>query len=248
MPDLSGMSRAEALNACKEKGLMPTFKTETGSQGAASGVVLRTDPVSGTQVEANTENSSVTVYISQEEVDKSTTVPNLVGVASLSEAQDLIRSAKLVLGGYSEEYSDTVPAGAVISQNPVSGTPAKWNDPVSIVVSKGAQERTIYVHIAVDETNEGGTYTLLLNGGNPQPCHPRRARRPAINGPSLRRARARSRCRSRTVRRRSRLLILLRAAAETWISARLEATIKSRTILRPHRRTLPSPRPSGEGD
>ena len=58
-----------------------------------------------------------------------------------------------------EEYSDTVPAGAVISQNPVSGTPAKWNDPVSIVVSKGAQERTIYVHIAVDETNEGGTYT-----------------------------------------------------------------------------------------
>ena len=46
----------------------------------------------------------------------------------------------------------------------------------------------------------------------------------------------------RQVRRRSRLLILLRAAAETWISARLEATIKSRTILRPHRRTLPSPR------
>lgn len=123
MPDLSGMSRAEALNACKEKGLMPTFKTETVPKGQASGVVLRTDPVSGTQVEANTENSSVTVYISQEEVDKSTTVPNLVGVASLSEAQDLIRSAKLVLGGYSEEYSDTVPAGAVISQNPVSGTP-----------------------------------------------------------------------------------------------------------------------------
>lgn len=172
MPDLSGMSRAEALNACKEKGLMPTFKTETVPKGQASGVVLRTDPVSGTQVEANTENSSVTVYISQEEVDKSTTVPNLVGVASLSEAQDLIRSAKLVLGGYSEEYSDTVPAGAVISQNPVSGTPAKWNDPVSIVVSKGAQERTIYVHIAVDETNEGGTYTLLLNGGNPQPWSP----------------------------------------------------------------------------
>ncbi len=25
MPDLSGMSRAEALNACKEKGLMPDF-------------------------------------------------------------------------------------------------------------------------------------------------------------------------------------------------------------------------------
>ena len=172
MPDLSGMSRAEALNACKEKGLMPTFKTETVPKGQASGVVLRTDPVSGTQVEANTENSSVTVYISQEEVDKSTTVPNLVGVASLSEAQDLIRSAKLVLGGYSEEYSDTVPAGAVISQNPVSGTPAKWNDPVSIVVSKGAQERTLYVHIAVDETNEGGTYTLLLNGGNPQPWSP----------------------------------------------------------------------------
>ncbi len=69
--------------------------------------------------------------------------------------------------------ADTVPAGAIISQNPVgAGTPAKWNDPVSIVVSKGAQERTIYVHIAVDETNEGGTYTLLLNGGNPQPWSP----------------------------------------------------------------------------
>ncbi|MFQ8832689.1 MAG: PASTA domain-containing protein [Ruthenibacterium lactatiformans] len=91
-------------------------------------------------------------------MDKSTTVPNLVGVASLERGVDLIRSAKLVLGGYSEEYSDTASAGAVISQNPVSGTPAKWNDPVSIVVSKGAQERTIYVHIAVDETNEGHLY------------------------------------------------------------------------------------------
>ena len=58
---------------------MPTFKTETVPKGQASGVVLRTDPVSGTQLEANTENSSGTVYISHEEVDKSTTVPNLVG-------------------------------------------------------------------------------------------------------------------------------------------------------------------------
>lgn len=162
MPDLSGMTRAEATSECRRLGLMPTFRSVQVPIGQSSGIVMSTEPLVGTQVEVNTSNSAITVYISQQEVDKSTTVPTLVGMTSLNDAQAAIRSAQLVLGAYTEEYSDTVPAGAIISQDPAEGSPARWNDSVSVVVSKGPEARTRIITLTVphryfDTVNGDGT-------------------------------------------------------------------------------------------
>lgn len=175
MPDLAGMTRAEATLECRRLGLLPTFRSVQVPIGQSSGIVMSTDPLVGTSVEANTSNSNITVYISQQEVDKSTLVPNVVGMTTLEDAQTAIKAAMLVLGTYNEEYSDTVPAGAVISQEPVEGSPARWNDSVSLVISKGpeARDRTINLRVPkryhVEDKNNydlsSQPYICLFNGG-----------------------------------------------------------------------------------
>lgn len=168
MPNLSGKTRAEATDMCRKVGLMPTFRSEKVPTGQTSGIVLRTDPAAGTQMEANTENSGVIVYISQQEVDKSTKVPDLRGLTSLLDVQSALREAQLMMGTYAEEYSDTVPAGAVISQDPAAETEAQWNDSVSVVISKGPETRTIQYRLIVNSSEAGKTFALYLNGENPQ--------------------------------------------------------------------------------
>lgn len=177
MPDLTGMTRAEAMNECRRIGLLPTFRSVQVPIGQSSGIVMSTEPLVGTSVEANTTNSKITVYISQQEVDKNVPVPNLVGMTSLEDAQTAIKAVMLELGTYTEEYSDTVPAGAIISQDPVEGSPARWHDLVSVVVSKGPEPRTRTITLTVphryinNETENKSTdlasqpYQCYFNGG-----------------------------------------------------------------------------------
>ncbi len=121
MPDLTGMTRAEATNECRRFGLLPTFRSVQVPIGQSSGIVMSTEPLVGTSVEANTSNSKITVYISQQEANKNVLVPSVVGMTSLEDARTAIKAVMLELGTYTEEYSDTVPAGAIISQDPVDG-------------------------------------------------------------------------------------------------------------------------------
>lgn len=169
MPDLAGMTRAEAMAECRRLGLMPTFRSVMVPIGQSGGFVMSTDPLKGTSVEANTSNSKITVYISQEERDKSTRVPNVVGMLSLDDAQTAIKNAMLVLGTYTEEYSDTVPAGAIISQLPVDGSAARWYDAVSVVISKGPEERTKTITLIVTSDSNSDilsqvSFELNFNG------------------------------------------------------------------------------------
>lgn len=171
MPKLEGMTRSEAQNTCKKLGLIPTFKFVTVAKGQPSGIVSSTEPAAGEQVEANTDKSSVVVYISQEEVDKTVKVPNVTGMLSVLDAQKALSEKRLYVQVAREEFSDTVPSGAIISQDPAGDTFAQWNDIINVVVSKGVEKRTRYFKIAVDKTNEGGTYTLISESG-PQAWSP----------------------------------------------------------------------------
>lgn len=63
-------------------------------------------------------------------------VPNVVGQTQ-STAQSMITSALLVVGTISQAYSDTVPAGRVISQNPAGGTTATVGSAVKLTISQG---------------------------------------------------------------------------------------------------------------
>jgi beta-lactam-binding protein with PASTA domain len=63
-------------------------------------------------------------------------IPNVVGLAQAA-AEAAITGAGLTVGTVTTDYSLTVPAGDVISQNPAAGTDAVPGDPVSFVVSLG---------------------------------------------------------------------------------------------------------------
>jgi hypothetical protein len=63
-------------------------------------------------------------------------VPDVVGLPQ-GDAEAAITAAGLVVGVVIEEFSDTVPAGGVISQEPVGGTEVLTDSAVDLVVSLG---------------------------------------------------------------------------------------------------------------
>jgi len=67
---------------------------------------------------------------------KLTTVPD-VGGKTQSEAQTALTAVNLVMGTVSQQASDTVKSGLVISQTPVSGTQVEEGSSVALVISKG---------------------------------------------------------------------------------------------------------------
>jgi serine/threonine-protein kinase len=56
-------------------------------------------------------------------------------------AQDYVDSVGLTLDASEEKYDDTIPAGNIISQSPEPGTEMKKGDTVSVVISKGKEEK-----------------------------------------------------------------------------------------------------------
>ncbi|WNB84456.1 PASTA domain-containing protein [Cellulomonas sp. ATA003] len=65
------------------------------------------------------------------------TIPQVIGATQQQATEDL-ESEGLVVQ-VTEAYSDTVPAGAVIDQDPAQGTPGLRRDVVTIVVSQGPE-------------------------------------------------------------------------------------------------------------
>ncbi len=69
-------------------------------------------------------------------VPESVTVPDLSGKTQ-ADAEAALAVIGLVLGEVTQEYSDTLPLGQVIAQNPVAATSVAYGSTVSIVVSLG---------------------------------------------------------------------------------------------------------------
>jgi serine/threonine-protein kinase len=65
-------------------------------------------------------------------------VPELAGLA-LPEATARIEASGFVVSQLPDEFSDTVPIGSVIRQDPAVGTELPIGSPVNLVVSKGTQ-------------------------------------------------------------------------------------------------------------
>jgi len=96
----------------------------------APGSVIRTDPTAGAQVK---RNQAITVYVS--------TGPPLVAVPGVTNQKQDAASGALGQAGFkvstSQAYSDSVPAGSVISQSPAGGSQARKFSTVNLVVSQG---------------------------------------------------------------------------------------------------------------
>ncbi|MCL4472328.1 MAG: Stk1 family PASTA domain-containing Ser/Thr kinase [Actinobacteria bacterium] len=136
VPDVRGQSASFADSKIKEAGLSPDRQPDVFSDTVAAGNVVSQDPDPATQVQ---KGSSVKYVVSKgAEPPKQTTVPDLSNL-TVEQASTRLSQANLALGTTTEQFSDSVGSGKVISQSPVAGQSARQGTAVNIVISKGSQ-------------------------------------------------------------------------------------------------------------
>ncbi|MFI1517719.1 Stk1 family PASTA domain-containing Ser/Thr kinase [Kitasatospora cineracea] len=130
VPSVLGQSREQASATLDGQGLHGAF-SEQFSESVQAGRVISTDPGVGVRVR---KSDPVKVVLSRgpERVQ----VPDLAG-RPLADATKALGGARLVAGGTTEEFSDTVPKGSVISTEPAAGAALSPNSPVALTVSQG---------------------------------------------------------------------------------------------------------------
>jgi beta-lactam-binding protein with PASTA domain len=82
-------------------------------------------------------------------------VPNVVGLKQ-NVARKVLKTAGLIVARVTKEYSNTVPAGRVIRQDPAAGTNVPRGAGVALVVSRGPSIR----QTALTPRIRPGTHTV----------------------------------------------------------------------------------------
>ncbi|CAM3896249.1 PASTA domain-containing protein [Nocardioides zeicaulis] len=132
VPQLAGKTEDEAQDALAATNLAFGSSKGRWSETVPEGQVIRTSPQAGT-----TLKPGATVDLVLSRGRKPIEVRDWTG-KDLDDARAALEKRKLVVEVTSEEFSDTVPEGVVISQDPTTGTLYR-GDTVSFVVSKGPE-------------------------------------------------------------------------------------------------------------
>ena len=156
VPNVVGKSEGEAEKLIQEANLIVHHDSDYSSD-VEEGNVISSDPKAGTEVEEGTE---VTIVISLGA--EQATVPDLRNKTA-SAAESALADAGLS-GSPSEEYSDSVPEGQVISQSIDPGQKVDKGTTVSYVVSRGPE--TKYVNVpGLGGYTEADARSRLENAG-----------------------------------------------------------------------------------
>lgn len=131
VPGVSGNTQDEAWKILKDKGFTDYEVQMEYSDEYDNGEVIKTTPAAG---ETTTVDTKIVLVVSKGA--EKAEVPNLVG-KTVSEAQKALSNKGLTDGGSTEEYSNTVAEGKIISQNVKAGKKVDGGTSVSYVVSKG---------------------------------------------------------------------------------------------------------------
>ncbi|HHT62788.1 MAG TPA: Stk1 family PASTA domain-containing Ser/Thr kinase [Clostridia bacterium] len=156
VPDVEGKPLIEAKAELEEAGLKYTVEYNFSSTVKKDHVISQT--VAPNQLVK--KNRVVGLLVS--EGPKNTRVPNLVG-KTRREAEVEINNSNLEID-IVEEYSDNVPVGIVISQNPDARKEIPENSVVTVVVSLGREPKYISMPNLVGSTLEEAKKTLAENG------------------------------------------------------------------------------------
>ncbi|MCX5769422.1 MAG: PASTA domain-containing protein [Candidatus Hydrogenedentes bacterium] len=133
VPDVVGQDLSAAEAAMTEIGLIVGTVTSLSSISVPAGHIMSQEPVAETEVP---EGTVVALVVASG--PESIAVPDVVG-QPLATAQSSLSAAGLVAGTVTEVYSATVPAGEIISQNPLPGASVPSGTAVALVVSKGIE-------------------------------------------------------------------------------------------------------------
>ncbi|MBN1051573.1 Stk1 family PASTA domain-containing Ser/Thr kinase [Clostridium botulinum] len=134
LPNIIGMTLDEAKS--KLEGMELTL-VDAGSEKSdePEGTIIKSDPKAGSSVKAK---SKIRVIVSSGQTKVK--MPDL-REEDTDTANKILQSLNLKIDNVTEEYSDDVPKGQIISQNPSKNTEIDTTTKISVVVSKGAQVR-----------------------------------------------------------------------------------------------------------
>ena len=133
IPNVQNMSLDDAEKELRKVGLSIKLEEEYSADIEKNYVIYQT-PAAGTDAK---EGDIITIVLSRG--PNQSLVPNIVGM-SLSEAKNVLKENKLLLGNIKQEYSDTFEKGIVIDQSPKSGNEiGSEGSKVDVVISKGPE-------------------------------------------------------------------------------------------------------------
>ena len=138
VPDVVGKTKDQAGAAIKGAGLTLGDVTEDYSASVAQGKVISSDPKAGKVIEHTTK---VSIVVSKGK--EPATIPDVTG-KSEDDAKKALEDAGLKKGKVSQDYSDSVAKGRVISSSPIAGASGYYKgDSVDLTVSKGPEKVTV---------------------------------------------------------------------------------------------------------
>lgn len=130
VPDLAGVTPAEARRDLKEAGLVPGMVTREFSEDVARGDVVRTDPEAGTE---RRSGSAVALVVSK---GAPVEVPDVTGL-SVQDATAALAEEGLKAEVRPGRVNSAEVAGDIAEQSPAESAEAAEGDSVELTVSKG---------------------------------------------------------------------------------------------------------------
>jgi eukaryotic-like serine/threonine-protein kinase len=131
VPSLTGLTEEQARTRLENAGLVLDDVSRRRTDEVPPGQVLEQNPPPDRQVE---EGSAVDIVLSQ--APRPVTVPRLDGL-TVEDAQAALEDVGLTLGQQTEDNSETVDEGRIISQSPAAGEQVPKDTEVDVVVSAG---------------------------------------------------------------------------------------------------------------
>ena len=138
VPNLSGLTVAEAEEALKDVGLSIGRTSTEYDDIVAKDLILKQDPKPDTNIQAGSK-VDVVVSAGAEEKIVNVEVPNLLGIDE-NQAINLISQYGLTLRNIDYKESEDVEKGLVMSQSITSGTQVAEGSNIDIVISTGKKE------------------------------------------------------------------------------------------------------------
>ncbi len=135
LPNLVGKTLSQAKKLLEENNLEDGEITYDENSTLPANTVCSQDPEAGEEVE---EGTVVNLVVSK--ADDRVEVPDLLN-RSEEKVKSLLKSSGLTYEKSSEEYSNDVSEGLVISQSPKAGTKVEEGTSVRVVLSKGPEKK-----------------------------------------------------------------------------------------------------------
>jgi beta-lactam-binding protein with PASTA domain len=130
VPSVVGLDQASAEADLISASLSVGSITLQNDPVVPAGEVISQNPAAGSTVDVDSP-VDLTVSLGPQPL-----APDVIELTQ-AEAESAITGASLAVGGINIDFSDTVPAGDVIAQEPAAGTPVDTGSAVNLVISLG---------------------------------------------------------------------------------------------------------------